>query len=276
MSNEEKEYRCAYKEIVTILDVFSEEISDLIPNEKYIAKGITPEDLEAKIAIFDDPEQGASLRKKLEGKIKADYSEVGLEVSDEKLAKLVNKEKKNFLLKEMAKEEFERLKGLKLEEMLDNPNFAQSIEDIKLVTEDYQNLARQRFSAEYKKLEADANLSFFDRLMRTMGFETKKTKLLDKAQKAFKKEKGLEILKEEKPEIFKDARLKVKNFIDAHQSEAEKYFNNKKFWISLLVNLFMVTASCFALNWIHPRVNNYIENKKAEKNAVNVQKVEVK
>lgn len=34
MSNEEKEYRCAYKEIVTILDIFSEEIGDLIPNEK--------------------------------------------------------------------------------------------------------------------------------------------------------------------------------------------------------------------------------------------------
>lgn len=34
MSNEEKEYRCAYKEVVTILDVFSEEIGDLIPNEK--------------------------------------------------------------------------------------------------------------------------------------------------------------------------------------------------------------------------------------------------
>lgn len=34
MSNEEKEYRCAYKEVVTILDVFSEEIGDLIPNDK--------------------------------------------------------------------------------------------------------------------------------------------------------------------------------------------------------------------------------------------------
>ena len=34
MSNEEKEYRCAYKELVTILDIFSEEIGDLIPNEK--------------------------------------------------------------------------------------------------------------------------------------------------------------------------------------------------------------------------------------------------
>ena len=34
MSDKEKEYRCAYKEVVTILDVFSEEIGDLIPNEK--------------------------------------------------------------------------------------------------------------------------------------------------------------------------------------------------------------------------------------------------
>lgn len=34
ISNEEKEYRCAYKEVVTILDVFSEEIGDLIPNDK--------------------------------------------------------------------------------------------------------------------------------------------------------------------------------------------------------------------------------------------------
>ena len=55
---------------------------------------------------------------------------------------------------------------------------------------------------------------------------------------------------------------------------ADKFFNNKKFWLSLLINLFMVTASCFALNWIHPRVNKMIENKRAEK-AANNQKVEV-
>ena len=33
-STEEKEYRRAYKEVVTILNVFSEELRDLIPNEK--------------------------------------------------------------------------------------------------------------------------------------------------------------------------------------------------------------------------------------------------
>ena len=34
ISKDEKEYRCAYKEIVTILNVFPEEIGNLIPNEK--------------------------------------------------------------------------------------------------------------------------------------------------------------------------------------------------------------------------------------------------
>ena len=69
---------------------------------------------------------------------------------------------------------------------------------------------------------------------------------------------------------------KIKSFIDAYQKESEKVFSNKKFWLSLLVNLFMVTASCYALNWMHPRVNKWIENKRAEKEANSQQKVEVK
>ena len=60
------------------------------------------------------------------------------------------------------------------------------------------------------------------------------------------------------------------------KKDAEKYFGNKKFWISLLVNLFMVTASCYALNWLHPRVNKYFDDRQAEKKANAKQKVEVK
>ena len=63
--------------------------------------------------------------------------------------------------------------------------------------------------------------------------------------------------------------------MEAYQKNVDKYFGNKKYWISLLVNLFMVTASCFALNWAHPRVNKMIENRRAEKEA-NAQKAEVK
>ena len=34
MNDKEKEYRCAYKEVVTILDAFSEEVGNLIPSDK--------------------------------------------------------------------------------------------------------------------------------------------------------------------------------------------------------------------------------------------------
>ena len=34
IKDEETKYRCAYKEIVTILDIFSDEIGSLIPEEK--------------------------------------------------------------------------------------------------------------------------------------------------------------------------------------------------------------------------------------------------
>ena len=73
--------------------------------------------------------------------------------------------------------------------------------------------------------------------------------------------------------IFKAKR--IKSYIEAYQKDANKYFGNKKFFISLLVNLVMVTISCFTLNWIHPKVNKWIENKRAEKNANENQKVEV-
>ena len=47
--------------------------------------------------------------------------------------------------------------------------------------------------------------------------------------------------------------------------KAHKEFANKKFWISLGINLFMVTASCYALNWSHPRFKEMIDKYKAKK-----------
>ena len=80
---------------------------------------------------------------------------------------------------------------------------------------------------------------------------------------------------EDKPGIKTSSEERLKTFLESHQKEAEKFFGNKKFFISLVVNLFMVTASCFALNWMHPRVNKLIQNKKAEKEN-SLQKAEVK
>ena len=38
----------------------------------------------------------------------------------------------------------------------------------------------------------------------------------------------------------------------------------------------MVTASCFALNWAHPKVNKVIEKRKAKNEELHNQKAEVK
>lgn len=256
-----------------------DKIGKLIPTEKYLAKKVEKEEIEALEAKFEEVIDGKSLKQELEANIKEECKCAGLEISDEELAKRVKNDKKDFLEKKIAKNKFEKLKEEKIQEILKNPEKYPKIanlQDIDLVTEDYQNWAEQKYKAQYSKLEKDANLSFFDKTMRLMGFETKKTKALDKAQKAFKKEKGLERLKEKSPEIFDDQAKKIRSFINAYQKESEKVFSNKKFWLSLLVNLFMVTASCYALNWMHPRVNKWIENKRAEKEANSQQKVEVK
>ena len=52
---------------------------------------------------------------------------------------------------------------------------------------------------------------------------------------------------------------RLKKFIEVKDGKAQKFFGNKKFWLSLLINLFMVTASCYALNWAHPRTKKLID-----------------
>ena len=252
-------------------------IGDLVPTEKYLAKGVTKDEIKALEADFEKIVDGKSLRLELEAKLKYDYEQVGLEISEKDLAKEVNKKKEKFLRKKVASKKHTELSDLKIKHILENPKEypkLANIKDIDLVTEDYKNLAKERFKADYKKLEKDANLSFFDKFARIMGFDTKKTKQLTDKQDLFKKEKGLELLKEENPEIFKDKAKKLKNYIEAYEKKADKVFGNKKFVIALLVNLFMVTASCYALNWLHPRVNKFLEDRKAEKESKKL-KVEV-
>lgn len=251
-------------------------IGDLIPTEKYLAKQVTKEELAALEAKFDEVVNGQSLRQELEAKIQEVYDDVELDISKEKLDKKVAKKKEKFLREKIAKRKIEEIKNQKVQEFLANPKKCESIGELDLVNEDYQNRAEKKFKADFEKLKQDANLSWYDKLIETLGFETKKTKKLKDAQDELKKVKGLEILKQEKPEIFTDPAKRIKSYIDAYQKEANKFFGNKKFFISLFVNLFMVTASCYALNWIHPKVNKYIEERRAQKNNENSQKVEVK
>ncbi len=252
-----------------------DKIGDLIPTEKYLSKKATKKEISNLEAKFEEIVNGKSLKQELEEKIKSDYKEVGLEISDEELAKRVSKEKEGFLRKKIAQTKIKELKAKKFDELIKNSKFVDSIKEIDLVTEDYQLLAEHKNKAELARMEKEANLSFFDKVLREMGFETKKVEELKNRQKKFKKEEGLKLLRKDKPEIFKDRAEKLKSFIESHQKEAEKNFGNKKFWISLGVNLFMITASCFALNWMHPRVNKMFEDKKAEKEN-SLQKAEVK
>jgi len=243
-------------------------IGDLVPTESYLAKRVKKEEIQALEADFEKIIDGKSLRQELEAKLKYDYEQVGLSVSDKELAKEVSKKKNDFLREKVASNKHNKLCDVKIKHILDHPNEYPKLIDIKdidLVTEDYQNLAKQRFKAEYCKLEKDANLSFFDKFVRIMGFDTKKTKQLADKQELFAKEKGLELLKEDAPEVFTDKAKKLKSYIKAYEKKANKVFGNKKFLISLFVNLFMVTISCYALNWLHPKVNKFIENKKSEK-----------
>lgn len=255
-------------------------IGSLIPDKKYLAKKVTREEISELESKFEETTNGISLRQELENKIKENYKEVGLTIPDEKLEKCVMKDKEDFLRDKIADRKHKILKEQKINDIIANrskyPNIEEFLKnDLNLVDEGYQNLAENIFKAEYKQLEENANLSIFDKMIKAMGFETKKTKALDNRQKEFKKAKGLELLKQDKPEIFNNTESRIRNFVEAYQKNVDKYFGNKKYWISLLVNLFMVTASCFALNWAHPRVNKMIENRRAEKEA-NAQKAEVK
>ena len=77
-------------------------IGDLVPTQKYLAKEVTREEIKALESKFEEVIDGKSLRQELEAKIKVDYEEVGLKISDEDLAKRVAKDKDKFLRKKIA------------------------------------------------------------------------------------------------------------------------------------------------------------------------------
>ncbi len=265
--------KLAYKDKIKMFD--DETLGSLIPDKKYLKKQITSKELEEWDAKFDKVVNGKSLKKELEDKLRQNYKEVGLDVSDEVLAECVKKEKTKFLKDKIVEEKHNRLFDEKVKE-LEKKKF--NIKDIDLVTDGDRQLAIHRNKNAYDAIEKGANLSLYDKTMRMMGFSTKKVKELEKKQKAFATEKGLEILKKENKSLFTNPKLKLRKFIETQDVHSQKLFGNKKFWLSLFVNLFMVSASCYALNWTHPRFKELIDkhrNKNSEADA-DSKKVEVK
>lgn len=268
------------------LKFFDDEIlGQLIPSKKYLKKqakkvlnGKADEKLlgewQAEVSI---PKKFNELKTELIEQLKQDYEEVGIEVSQDKLEKLAEKKKKKnaFIIDKMVASKRKRLIDAKISELsIGNVK----IEDADLVTSDYQNLAKLRHKEEFKKLRQEANLSWFDKFIMSIGISNGKISKLDKAEKALAKEKGLEILRAESPEIFKNKMSKLRKFVENKDAAAQKLYGNKIFWLTLVTNLFMVAVSCIALNWLHPKFAEFVDGikmAKAEKEASQQKKVEV-
>ena len=261
------------------LGIFKDdELGDLIPDKKYLKKSITAEEFSKMEAEFDDTSNGKSLRQQLEEEIQSKYKEGRIELSEEQLQREVEKRKTKFIKEKIVDNKRKKLIEAKATEI---QNKHPKINDIDLVNEDYKNRVIEQMKPQYEAIEKNFKLSWFDKTIRVMGFSNKKIKELEDAQKKFTEDEGLKILKAKNPGLFNDYRQKIVKYVENKDKAAQKLFKGKKFWLSLFVNIFMVSASCYALNWAHPRLKEQID-KARHKEVSNTQqlsydkKVEVK
>ena len=256
----------AYKKHLKIFD--DETLGTLIPNKKYLksqAKKALREDASPRLKA----EWAEELKKvkdenavttELMERIRQDYRDVNVNISEEELRKLAAdpKRRANFIVEKMAKDKHERLIDAKVQQ-LSAKNL--EIKDLDIVTEKYQKLAKEeRFKADFEQLRKNANLSPLDKFLKAMGFSNKKLSALEKEEKALAKEKGLILMKEDVPEFFADGVSKLRKFVKNKDKAAQKLYANKIFWLSLVTNLFMVAISCTALNWLHPKFADFIDS----------------
>ena len=250
---------------------FNDEVlGTLIPEKKYLkkqAKNVLNGRANQKVKDSWKQElekinsEAGALQNEFTEKIKEVYKEVEMDVSENtiKAASKNTKKKNKFLAEKMADAKHDRLLEEKVEE-LSGKNF--DIKDLDLVTEDYQDLARLRNKADFDKLKADAKLSPLDNFIDSMGFKNKKLRKLEDAENKLAKDKGLELMKKDLPDAFKDGKTRLKYFVKNRNVKAQKLYANKIFWLTLVTNLFMVAISCIALNWIHPKFARLLEGMK--------------
>ena len=275
----------AYNKHLKLFD--DETLGHLIPNKKYLKsqakkalkEGASPQlkaEWSEELKIAQDERQ---ITEGLIERIRQDYKDVNVEISEEELRKLAAdpKRRRDFILERMAKAKHERFIDEKTKELAAR-NLV--IKDSDLVTDKYQKLAKDKYKAEFSQLKKNANLSFFDRFLQMMGFSNKKLDKLAKAEKELAKEKGLILMKQDLPEVFSKSMERLRKFVKNKDKASQKLYANKIFWLSLVTNLFMVAISCTALNWLHPKFAEFIDKIRDKKNADNQPsektKVEVK
>ncbi len=264
--------KLAYQKNIKFFD--DDILGHLIPDKKYLKKrarnaldkGASSELKEAWAEELKLANDEKTITKELKNQIKQEYKEVGIDVSEEELDKLAGKKSRRnkFIAEKMADAKQEKLIDIKVQE-LSNKHY--DIKDTDLVTESYQKLAKQRFKEEFASLKENAKLNWFDKFIETMGFSNKKLNTLNNQIKELAQNKGLLIIKQEiqegkTPDIFNDNKAKLRKFIENRIGKSQKLYANKIFWLTLVTNLFMVAVSCVALNWLHPKFADFIDNTK--------------
>ncbi len=194
-----------------------------------------------------------------------EYRIRGIELSEEELEKMANNNKKldKFISNQMASNKRDSLMSAKVKELI-NTGVNPTINDVDLVTKDYKDRAKELYKDEFKALEKDS-LSWFDKCIKTMGFSNKNVSKYNKEESQLATQRGLEILKQEKPELMKDGAKKLEQYIKNANEKATKIYSNKKFWIQLATNLVMVAVSCTVLNWMHPKFMDFLDGMKQAK-----------
>lgn len=249
------------------------EIGTLVPDNKYLARQARKAMKEnAKPELLDEWKKELEYAKDI-AKAKEDFKKAtreenritGIELSEEELEKMASNKKKleKFISKKMASNKRDSLMTAKVNELI-NTGFNPTINDVDLVTKDYKDKAKELYKDEFKALEKDS-LSWFDKCVKIMGFSNKNVSNYNKEESNLATQRGLEILKQEKPELIKDELKKLEQYIKNANEKATKTYSNKKFWIQLATNLVMVAVSCTVLNWMHPKFMDFLDGMKQAK-----------
>jgi len=250
----------------------NKEIGVIIPDKKYLRRqaekalnqNAKPQLVQAWQQELANVQNRDALRAEFMDKIRKDYQEVGIELSDDKLQKMAANKKKftKFIAEKMAAAKQDRLLAEKVDIL---SKTKQTIRDIELVTEDYKNLAKEKFAKEIKAMYEKANLTWFDKFLQLMGISNKKLKNLADREGAFAKGKGLILMKQDMPEVFSNTTQKLKKYAENANFKAQKIHSNKIFWITLATNMVMFAVSCVALNWLHPKFATLIDKIRGKK-----------
>ena len=269
------------------LKLFDDEIlGTLIPDKKYLTRQARKVldgkadylmETEWQNELIECTKNPETITNGIKDQIRGEHGEFDLKITEDKLDRMANEKGRRlkYISEKMADAKHENFVKTKVEELA-GKNF--NITDLDIVTEEYQDLAKQRFKSEFEACRREANLSWFDKVLDAMGFSNKNLKALSTREKELAQEKGRLLMQEDIAkgglnDVFKDENAKLTNFIKNRISKSQKLYGNKIFWLSLVTNLFMVAISCVALNWIHPKFAKFVdgirerkEAKRAEKN----------